>query len=52
MAGKIWQDKKVMLSGGGSGGPVTPLLAVAQILLKSYSSIELVFVGGKDGPEK
>lgn len=41
-----------MLSGGGSGGPVTPLLAVAQILLKSYSSIELVFVGGKDGPEK
>jgi len=44
--------KKIILSGGGTGGSVTPLLAVAQELLKDRETVELVFVGSKNGPEK
>ncbi len=44
--------KKVMLSGGGTGGSVTPLLAVAVELLKEQPDLALVFVGAKQGPEK
>ncbi len=44
-----------MFSGGGTGGSVTPLLAVAEELLKETApdmSWELFFVGSKKGPEK
>jgi UDP-N-acetylglucosamine--N-acetylmuramyl-(pentapeptide) pyrophosphoryl-undecaprenol N-acetylglucosamine transferase len=44
--------KKIMLSGGGTGGSVTPLLAVAAELLKEQTDLHLVFVGAKHGPEK
>jgi len=46
--------KKIILSGGGSGGPVTPLLAVAEELLKNEDVLapKLIFVGTYDGPER
>lgn len=44
--------KKIMLSGGGTGGSVTPLLAVAKELLREQLDLSLVFVGAKQGPEE
>lgn len=49
---KTKKIKTVMLSGGGTGGSVTPLLAVAAELLKDEADINLLFVGAKNGPEK
>jgi UDP-N-acetylglucosamine--N-acetylmuramyl-(pentapeptide) pyrophosphoryl-undecaprenol N-acetylglucosamine transferase len=44
-------DKKViLLVGGGTGGSVSPLLAITEEL--NNSDYEFIFVGGKDGPEK
>lgn len=43
---------KIMLSGGGSGGPVTPLLTVARELYTLKPEATFVFIGGHDGPEK
>lgn len=43
---------KIMLSGGGSGGPVTPLLAVARELYAVKPDTTFVFIGGHIGPEK
>ncbi len=43
---------KILFTGGGTLGPVTPLLAVAEAWRKSDSSIEFVWVGTKHGPEK
>ena len=39
-----------MFSGGGTGGPVTPLLAVASELLRDDKNLNLIFVGTKTGP--
>lgn len=47
---KISNPKTIILSGGGSGGPVTPLLAIAKELVAD--NFNLVFVGTKTGPEK
>ena len=60
--------KKIILSGGGTGGSVTPLLAVARELLTEGLNLaeglnksnhdseknnwDFVFVGTKKGPEK
>ena len=46
--------KKIMFSGGGSGGPVMPLLAVAEELLRANErpTPEFVFVGTYGGPER
>jgi UDP-N-acetylglucosamine--N-acetylmuramyl-(pentapeptide) pyrophosphoryl-undecaprenol N-acetylglucosamine transferase len=41
----------VLLAGGGSGGSATPVLAVAQALRRLEPSIELLYVGTRDGPE-
>lgn len=41
-----------MFSGGGTGGPVTPLLAVATELLQDDKNLNLIFVGTKTGPVK
>jgi UDP-N-acetylglucosamine--N-acetylmuramyl-(pentapeptide) pyrophosphoryl-undecaprenol N-acetylglucosamine transferase len=42
---------KILLVGGGSGGPVMPLVAVAQELKKKEPKVEFLFVGTKSGPE-
>lgn len=43
---------KVLFAGGGTLGPVTPLLAVAHELKKTFSEADIVFVGTPDGPER
>ncbi len=42
---------KVILAGGGSGGPVSPLLAVAEEIKKIKPHSKFLFVGTKKGPE-
>lgn len=41
----------IMLVGGGSGGPVTPLLAVAEAISEKYHDAVFTLVGTKHGPE-
>ncbi len=41
---------RILLSGGGTAGSVTPLLAVAQVL--KQRGAEVLFVGGDQGPER
>lgn len=43
---------KIMLSGGGSGGPVIPLLEITKELRRLKPSLDFVFVGTEKGPEK
>jgi UDP-N-acetylglucosamine--N-acetylmuramyl-(pentapeptide) pyrophosphoryl-undecaprenol N-acetylglucosamine transferase len=42
---------KILLVGGGSGGPVTPLLAVAEEIKNTHPKAEFLLVGTKKGPE-
>ena len=41
---------KILLTGGGSGGPVTPVLAVALEIKKEKPKTHFLFVGTKKGP--
>ncbi len=43
---------KILFSGGGTLGPVTPLLAIHSIIKNSYTEAEFVWYGTKKGPEK
>ncbi|OGL97925.1 hypothetical protein A2318_03925 [Candidatus Uhrbacteria bacterium RIFOXYB2_FULL_45_11] len=43
---------KILFTGGGTLGPVTPLLAVAEAWKKRDASVEFVWVGTKRGPER
>ncbi len=43
---------KILLTGGGTGGTVSPLLAIAQHILKTHPKAEFLLVGTKNGPEK
>lgn len=43
---------KILLAGGGSGGPVTPVLAVAMEIKKLNPHTKFLFVGTRKGPEK
>ncbi|OGH88612.1 MAG: hypothetical protein A3J93_00740 [Candidatus Magasanikbacteria bacterium RIFOXYC2_FULL_42_28] len=43
---------KIILSGGGTLGPVVPLLAIAEIYKRHNSGAEFIWVGTKNGPEK
>lgn len=44
--------KTVALAGGGTGGPATPLIAVASILKQNHPDVRLIFIGTASGPEK
>jgi UDP-N-acetylglucosamine--N-acetylmuramyl-(pentapeptide) pyrophosphoryl-undecaprenol N-acetylglucosamine transferase len=47
------QTKLIMLSGGGTGGSVTPLLALADYLKQDNpAAYNFIFVGTNSGPEK
>jgi UDP-N-acetylglucosamine--N-acetylmuramyl-(pentapeptide) pyrophosphoryl-undecaprenol N-acetylglucosamine transferase len=43
---------KIMFSGGGTLGPVTPLLSIAETCRSAYPNTQFVWVGTKNGPEK
>ncbi len=43
---------KILFVGGGSGGPVTPLLAVAEEIKKTKPKSSFLYVGTKKGPER
>lgn len=45
---------KILLTGGGTGGSVSPLLAIAdQLRIKNYElKINYLFIGSKNGPER
>lgn len=43
---------KIILSGGGTGGTVTPLLAIAREFYRKYPNTSFLFLGTNHGPEK
>ena len=43
---------KILFSGGGTLGPVVPLLAIAEIYKKYNPQTEFIWVGTENGPEK
>lgn len=44
--------RRILLSGGGTAGSVTPLLALGVQLKRLHADTELLFVGTTDGPER
>jgi len=54
MTEKKIANKIILLSGGGTGGSVTPLLAMAAELIKEdeQGKLNLLFVGTRSGPEQ
>lgn len=43
---------KILLAGGGSGGPVIPLLAVWQKIKKVHPKAQCLLIGTQNGPER
>ncbi|OGE93324.1 MAG: hypothetical protein A3K08_02200 [Candidatus Doudnabacteria bacterium RIFCSPLOWO2_01_41_7] len=43
---------KILLAGGGSGGPVSPVLAVAMEIKNQHPKVQFLFVGTRKGPER
>ena len=43
---------RVILTGGGSGGPTLPLLALAKEIIKQRNDSIFLFLGSKKGPER
>lgn len=43
---------KILFAGGGTLGPVTPLLAVAEVLCATDASVRIIWVGTPHGPER
>jgi UDP-N-acetylglucosamine--N-acetylmuramyl-(pentapeptide) pyrophosphoryl-undecaprenol N-acetylglucosamine transferase len=52
MLKNIMKNNKILLSGGGTMGSVSPLLAVYQEIKSRQPKTEFLFVGTKSGPEK
>src|SRR3989339_1519603 len=46
------RTKKILFAGGGTLGPVTPLLAVAEAWRKRDALVDMVWVGTPHGPEQ
>jgi len=44
--------KKILLTGGGTGGSVSPLLAIYESLVEKQAKFEFLWIGTKNGPEK
>ncbi len=44
--------RRIIISGGGTAGSVTPLLAIASELRQRDPTVELLFVGTRTGPEQ
>jgi UDP-N-acetylglucosamine--N-acetylmuramyl-(pentapeptide) pyrophosphoryl-undecaprenol N-acetylglucosamine transferase len=44
-------ERRILFAGGGTGGSVTPLLAVTEYLQKQRPDIKVSFVGSSHGPE-
>lgn len=49
---KNFSNKTIAFAGGGTGGPTTPLLAIASVLKKNDPGARIIFIGTKNGPEK
>ena len=45
-------NPKIILSGGGTGGPVTPLLTIAREFYHQHSGSSFVFIGTHSNLEK
>lgn len=45
-------NRKILLTGGGTGGSVSPLLAIAETLRKTPDSYEFIWLGGRGGIEE
>lgn len=43
---------KILLVGGGSGGPVVPLIAVYKEMVRQFAGVKCFLVGTKTGPER
>lgn len=46
------KKRTIFFSGGGTGGPITPLLAVMEKMMQVYPDYNYFFIGTKFGPEK
>lgn len=46
------KNAKILLSGGGTGGSVSPLLAIAETLRLSDKKFDFLWIGTKFGPEE
>jgi UDP-N-acetylglucosamine--N-acetylmuramyl-(pentapeptide) pyrophosphoryl-undecaprenol N-acetylglucosamine transferase len=46
------KSKKIFLSGGGTGGSVTPILEISKELIAQDADLEFVFIGTSNGPEE
>lgn len=43
---------RILLTGGGTAGSVTPLLALAEELRRQHPAVEFLFLGTAEGPER
>ena len=46
--GKWKTHKKVVIAGGGTGGHIYPAIGIAQALQRLDTTVDIVFIGGKD----
>src|SRR3989339_682175 len=44
--------RRILMTGGGTGGPVTPLLAIAAEWKKREPDVQIAWIGTPGGPER